>query len=135
MSRFDHKLVVEREVSFYVWKVFIPLCLIVFVSWAVFWIDPAQLATQCGIGTAMMLTIIAFLLSLQNILPRINYLTRMDHFVYISLGFVFLAFVEGLLTSSFAARGRGALARRLDNWARFIVPLAFFSVIAWFWYP
>ena len=36
LSRFDITIQVQRETAYYVWKVFIPLCLIVMISWAVF---------------------------------------------------------------------------------------------------
>ena len=38
---------VKRHYGFYVWKVFIPLLLMVFLSWSVFWVDPFDLPTRC----------------------------------------------------------------------------------------
>ena len=133
-ARFDYEIEVIRQHRYYVWKVFVPLCVIVFASWAVFWIDPTQLAVQTGIGTAMLLTVVAFLLSLQNVIPKINFLTRLDIFVYSSLMFVFLAFGESLTTCTLAAQGREPLARRFDRWSRLIFPLAFAALLAWFWW-
>jgi hypothetical protein len=114
LARFDYEILVKRQTRYYVWKVFLPLCMIVMVSWAVFWIDPSQMGIQTGIGTGMMLSLIAFLFSLQNILPKINYLTRMDVFVYTSLSFVVLAFLETLVSCGLAARGRLFIAQRMD---------------------
>ncbi len=132
-ARFDYEILVKRRRNFYVWKVFVPLCVIVFASWAVFWVDPTRIEVQAGIGTAMMLTVIAFLFSLQQILPQINYLTRMDIFVYSSLLFVFLAFVEGLITYAFASHARKSLALRIDQISRVAFPASFLAVILWFW--
>jgi len=132
-TRFDIEFEVKRHVKYYIWKVFIPLCIIVFAAMAVFWVDPTQLPVQTGIGTAMLLTVIAFLFSLQTILPKINYLTRMDVFVYSSLVFVFATFIEGVTTCNLAAHGKVHLARKIDKFARVIFPLAFLSVIVWFW--
>ena len=134
LSRFDFRLLVKRQANFYLWKVVLPLCMIVMVSWAVFWIDPIQLGVQVGIGTAMMLTIIAFLFSLQKVLPPISYLTRLDYFVFGALVFVFLAFVEALLTCTLAAHGWEVQARRIDRWARFVFPLALAAGVIWFWH-
>lgn len=94
-TTFEFNIEVRRQITFYVWKVFVPLSLIVFTSWLVFWIDPSQLGVQSGIGTAMLLTVVAFLFSLQNILPQIPYLTRLDVFVYSALVLVFLALRHG----------------------------------------
>ncbi len=133
LSRFDITIQVQRETAYYVWKVFIPLCLIVMISWAVFWIDPGQMGIQTGIGTGMMLSIIAFLFSLQRILPKVPYLTRIDFFVYSSLIFIVLAFLETLISCGMHARGHESPARRLDIISRFVFPTAFLSVILWFW--
>lgn len=133
LVRFDYELEVKRDPSFYIWKVFLPICLIVFVSWGVFWVDPKQLPTQSGISTAMMLTIIAFLFSLQNVIPKIMYLTRLDIFVYSSLFFVFLAFVEALTTCTLAAYGNEVKAKRIDKVARIVFPTAYLGVLIWFW--
>lgn len=131
--RFDYVIQVKRQTAFYIWKVFLPLCMIVAVSWSVFWVDPKQLGIQTGIGTGMMLNLIAFLFSLQDILPKISYLTRMDVFVYTSLTFVFAAFVEALITGGLAARGKEATAYRLDLICRFVFPLGFLGITLWFW--
>ncbi len=132
-GRFDYEIQVRRQIMYYVWKVFVPLCMIVIVSWAVFWIHPSQLGIQTGIGTGMMLSLIAFLFSLQHILPKTDYLTRMDLFVYTSLAFVFLAFLEAITSGRIAAQGKEPLALRIDLVSRFMFPLAFLGVILWFW--
>ena len=50
----------HRLLGFYIWKVMIPLVLIVFMSWTVFWIDPVHVAAQIGVATTSMLTFIAY---------------------------------------------------------------------------
>jgi hypothetical protein len=134
ITRFDYVIEVERSAIYYVWKVFVPICLIVFASWGVFWVEPTQLPVQSGISTAMLLTVIAFLFSLQYILPKINYLTRLDIFVYSSLVLIFLALVEALSTCTLAAHGNVALANRIDKGARIAFPAVFAAVLIWFWW-
>ena len=41
LSCFNQQLVAQRHVGFYIWKILIPLTLIVFMAGSVFWIDPA----------------------------------------------------------------------------------------------
>jgi hypothetical protein len=134
LARFGFEIVAERQVAYYVWKVFLPLVVIVMTSWFVFWVDPSQLAVQSGIGTATLLTIIAFLFSLQNILPRVDYLTRLDVFVYQALFLVFLALTEGMTTSTLFANGRPDVARHVDRWSRILFPLLFAFAIARLWW-
>jgi hypothetical protein len=133
LSRYDIEIEVKRDVTYYVWKVILPLCVIVFASWTVFWIDPTQLAVQTGISTASLLTAIAFLLSLGNILPPIPYLTRLDVLVYSSIFLIFSVLVEAISTCTLAAHGKADLARRIDRFSRAVFPTVFASVMVWFW--
>ncbi len=64
LARLSLSLVAERYPQFHVWKVLVPLTMIVFMAWAVFSVDPQQLSPQMGVSTASVLTLIAFQFSL-----------------------------------------------------------------------
>ena len=123
--RFDHLIVIERQSSYYVWKFIVPLCFIVLMASGVFWLNPAGVATQIGVGTASVFTLIAFLLGLRVVLPRVPYLTRMDELVFGATVLVFLALLEVIITSRLAQKNRTQLAQRIDRYARWVYPLAF----------
>ena len=125
-------MVFTRDVRFYHWKVVLPIVLIVMMSWSVFWIDPKQIGPQLGAGTTAVLTIIAFLLNLRGVLPPISYLTKIDYFVYISLGLVFFAYLEALTTCWLTYNGRGVLARNIDKVFRVMMPLTFVGILVAF---
>ncbi len=132
-SSLNYSLQTRRDVNYYRWKVLLPLILIVFLSWTVFWIDPSQLGPQMGAAATAMLTLIAFLFSLRGILPPISYLTHMDYFVYGSLALVFITSIESLLTCNLAQSNKLAQAKRMDQWARWIFPSLFLTLIIMFW--
>ncbi len=119
----------QREVQFYVWKVFVPLMLIIFMSWAVFWIDPQQIA-RIGLSATAILTLIAYQFAFVDLLPRISYLTRADRFTLGSLVLVFLALVEVVATSALARQGRSETGNRIDRVSRVAFPLALAAIIA-----
>jgi hypothetical protein len=120
--RLDFKLIIVRDTSYYVWNVFIPLLLIVFMAWTVFWINPEHFGPQVGVSTAATFTLIAFLLSLRQMVPKVGYLTRADKLVLWCAVLVFLALGEAVYTSRLAKRGREDLALRIDWWARMVYP-------------
>lgn len=128
-SRISFFVGVKRNTGYYVWKIFFPLSMIVFMSWAVFFIKPNVLPAQIGVSTSAVLTLIAFLFSLGQILPRLSYLTRADQFVIGSVLLVFGAFAEALVTTSLANRGREALALRIDRVSRFVFPAVFLVLV------
>ena len=124
-----YQVEVQRNRAYYAQKVFLPLILIVCMSWAVFWIDPKLVPPQIGISTSAVLTLIAFLFSLAYTLPRLSYLTRADRFVMGATVLVFFAFGEALLSTGLAGRGRELTALRIDRMSRLFFPSAFVVII------
>ena len=89
-TRFTIK--VERRYAFYLWKVFLPLLLMVVLSRAVFWIEARDLSNQAQIAITTILTVIAFAISAT--MPRVPYLTYIDAFFLACYVFVFVSIVE-----------------------------------------
>jgi len=108
--------------------------MIIFMSWTVFWLDPRLLATQVGLSASVIVILTIFQLNLGNYLPKISYLTRMDRFVLGALILVFLALVETVTSGALAEAGKPGLAKKIDQWARIVFPIAFIFVLAFaFW--
>jgi hypothetical protein len=123
------KIPVKRRTGFYAMKTFLPLTLIIFMSWGVFWIKPGLLPPQIGISTSAILTLIAFQFSLGYMLPKLSYLTRVDRFLIGSTLLVFLAFGEALRTSYLANRDQEDRALRIDRVSRVLFPVLFVMVM------
>ncbi len=119
----------RREAQFYVLKAIGPLTLIVFMSWAVFWIDPQQIA-RVGLSATAILTLIAYQFAFADLLPRISYLTRADRFTVGSLLLVFFALLEVVMTSALAKQGRSETGDRIDRVSRVTFPVALAGIIA-----
>ena len=67
-STFKIIISANRKPYFYIWKVLMPLVLIVMMSWSVFWIDPAQIGPQIAMSSTSMLTLIAFQFAMSNMI-------------------------------------------------------------------
>lgn len=128
--RLDHVISVQRNSAFYIWKFTIPLCFIVLMAASVFWLNPETFANQIGISTASVFALVAYLVSLGNTLPQIEYLTNMDKMVFGSTALVFLAFGEVVVTSRLVGNNKSGLARRIDWHARWIFILLFSTLLA-----
>ena len=131
LSQFHFEIPAQREPEYYLWKVLMPLILIVAMSWSVFWINPAQFGPQIGMSATSMLTLIAFQFAMSGMLPRLSYFTALDAFVTASTGLVFLALLESLMTSYLVSLDRKELALRMDKVCRWAFPLAFVGVTIW----
>ncbi len=129
INQAHYALTLQRLFGYYIWKVLLPLGLIVAMSWAVFWIDPQHLAPQVTLLSAAVFALIAFQLSLGYMLPKISYLTRMDLYVLGSTILVFSALAEGVLTARLASTGRGETGRSLDRASRWAFPAVFLMIV------
>lgn len=128
----DYTIEARRHVGYYMWKVVVPMILIVLMAWVVFWIDPAEMRPRIGVSTASVLTLIAFQLSLGYLLPRISYLTRMDLFLMGATALVFLGLAETVITGALAAKGRTELTRRIYVQTRWVFVSILAALILWF---
>ena len=128
-SRYDFDISAERIKAYYLWKIILPLCLIVAMSWCVFWINPAQYGPQIGLSATSMLTLIAFIFATTNMVPRLGYLTLLDRFIVFSTILVFLALVESLTTVYLVSKEKKELALRIDNMSRFVFPITLGVII------
>jgi len=117
---------VTRRSSFYLWKVFIPLLLMVFLSWAVFWIEASDLSNQIQVAVTTILTVIAFAFAISATMPRLPYLTYIDAFFLECYIYVFLAVVE-LMTVHVTHRSelRRDLGLQIRRYSRWLIPAAF----------
>lgn len=121
----------DRLTNFYIWTLIIPLCVIICMSWSVFWLDPQPelFGPQAGIASTAMLTVVAFRFVLVNFIPNVSYMTRMDKFLLGALILVFLALIEVIATSDLAKRGKLEKARKIDFISRFAFPTVFALMI------
>jgi len=125
-ARFE--IAVERSYGFYLWKVFLPLLLMVIVSWSVFWFDPAEVSSQVQIAVTTILTIIAFALAISLTLPRVPYLTFTDAFFLTCYIFAFVTMVELTAVHIAYRNDRRGLATRIRRIARWAVPATFVAI-------
>jgi hypothetical protein len=121
---------IERLPNYYTWKVILPLCLIIMMSWIPRWLDPEDGGTSIGISTTAFLTLVAYLFAIIVLLPKVAYLTRMDRFILISTIMVFAALVQTVVMTYLARHGRGALAFQINWVSRFVYPILLMSVLA-----
>ncbi len=131
LASFFYELTAKRNSTFFVWKIIIPLIMIVIMSWAVFWIPPSQLGPQIGLSVTSMLTLIAYRFAIGNVVPDVSYLTRFDKFVFGSTLLVFLALVEAVATGSLSFSKNEELANSIDRYSRFIFPGIFIVLLVY----
>ena len=119
-------IAVQRRSSFYLWKVFLPLLLMVFLSWAVFWIEAGDLSNQIQVAVTTILTVIAFAFAISATMPRLPYLTYIDAFFLECYIYVFLAVVELMVVHvTHRSEARRDLGLTIRKYSRWVIPASF----------
>ena len=127
LSHVIFEIHVIRNSEYYIYRIFLPLALMVAVSWGVLWVPPNDLNSQLLISVTTVLTLVVFSVALSNILHPVAYLTFYDIFFLVSFFFVLLTIGEPLLVHTLHnAHGKGpALAARRVS--RIALPFLFLA--------
>ena len=119
----------RRNAQYYLLTMFLPMSLIVFMSWTAFWIQPNVVPPRIAISTASIFSLIAFGFSVRLSLPRVSYLTRADLFVIGCTLLVFLALGAAVIGSRWASADKLEQAVRLNATTRWVYAALFLVVI------
>jgi hypothetical protein len=116
-------MIAERKSGFHVWKIFLPLILIIGISWSSFWIGKEAVASRLSMSSIGFLTIVSFGFYLTSSLPKISYLTFMDTFIIGAYSLMGLTVLEVLATYFLMRQGKEMVADRMNYHSRWAFPL------------
>ena len=77
-------LIIERKHGYYIFKVIIPIILILLICWGSVWIDPKEIESRLTITIVCLLSLIAYNFVIDAELPKLAYLTVMDWIILVS---------------------------------------------------
>ena len=78
---------VERNYNHYVYKIMVPVFLILCVAWFVLWIPTRYFEARLATSMVALLSLIAYNFVFANDIPRLEYLTALDKFILLSYVF------------------------------------------------
>ena len=122
----------KRYFLYYLWKIILPLALIVTMSLAVLWINRRNAGAQIGLATSAMLALITYSFILARLLPKLPYMTRMDYFTLGSTLLVFLTLIEVIVTAALSRSDQSSLVKNIDKIVRIVFPISFLLLFGWF---
>lgn len=113
-----------RDPRYFIWRLLLPLIVIVILSWNVFWMyEDASLAL--GNCFVFLLTVVAFHQIANSMLPLIPSFTFMDAIVFISYGFIIIPTFQVMITTKLENQGNKELAEKVRRYCRWAVPIIF----------
>lgn len=127
-SRITLTIDVKRKSGFYIWKVLLPLLVIVALSWSIFWMVDEKFGIRVRTSATGILTVVAYQFVAGQNLPRVGYLTLIDKVMVISFLLLAVTVIESYIVSRFPEDERDK-ALRVDRTARWLFPLSYAALI------
>jgi len=131
-SRFTLSFVGHRHIDYYVLRIFIPLTVILLVSWATFYLR--DFGKRIDVGGANLLVLVAFNFTISDNLPQLGYLTFLDAILVVTFVLTGLVIIVNVAFRRMEYTGRDELARRIDNYTIWAYPLGLAMLVLTCWY-
>lgn len=122
-SRITFVFSAHRHIWYYVLRIFVPLLLIVLVSWVAFFLK--DFSKRVDISAGNLLVYVAFNFTISNDLPRLGYMTFMDSILAAAFVITCLAVVLNVFLRRLEVAGREHIARRIDAYTLWVYPSVF----------
>lgn len=131
-SRYSFHFSAKRHLQYYAVRFFVPIALIVLVSWVTFFLK--DFTKRIEAASANLLLFIAYSFSIANDLPRLGYLTFMDAVLLGTFAINVFVVVYNVVMRRMEINGQRARADRLDRYMIWIYPTSYLvsaGVVTW----
>jgi hypothetical protein len=114
----------KRDPRYFIWRIFLPLIVIVVLSWNVFWMyeDATSALGNCFV---FLLTVVAFHQIANGMLPMIPAFVFMDAIVFLCYGFIIIPTFQVMVTTKLERSGQSQQAEAIRRLCRWSVPTLF----------
>ena len=118
----------ERNSSYYLFKILVPIFLILLISGSVFWIVPFEVESRLTVTIVCLLALIAYNFVVDNDLPKLAYLTIMDTIILISYVFSCYPTFETIAVFHYHKKNP-KLSSIIDEKSKIYFPLTYIFII------
>ncbi len=124
---------IERNSAHYVYKIIIPVFLILSVAWFVLWIPTHHLESRLTTSIVALLALIAYNFVFSDDIPKLNYLTALDKYILLSYIFCCIPTFMSIGFSRFIVRNQRMVTiinKRLRTWLGLVYLLASIQIFS-----
>ena len=130
-SRYVMGVVFQRDYKPYVYKILLPIFVILAMSYVVFFLPAKEFATSAGIAITAILSCIAFNVAVAQTMPNVGYLVTSDKFFIGTYLLLLLTLVESIVSYAINNAGKAELAVKIDRVGTVVFPLLCVVMFAW----
>jgi len=128
VSEMNIKIEIQRSYEFYIFKIIIPILLILMICWSVLWIAPRELESRLTITIVCLLSLIAYNFVIDEDLPKLSYLTVMDYLILLS--YFYAAVPNFISIASFKlCKTNPELCERIESTGKKFGPLSYVLLV------
>ena len=102
----DIEIIIQRNFAHYLWKIMLPVFLILCVAWYVLWIPTEKYEVRLNTSIIALLALIAYNFVFQDDIPKLQYLTDMDRFILLSYIFCCIPVFLSIAFSKFISKNQ-----------------------------
>ncbi|XGB41758.1 MAG: hypothetical protein LVS60_16195 [Nodosilinea sp. LVE1205-7] len=117
-SALRYQLTTERPVSYFAWKLLLPLVIVLISGWGAFLLSPKYTDSRLALPVTALLTTVFLQQSYADSIPDVGYLVLLDKIYALAYVLIILSILEAIITADWArADSENALDRiiRLDR--------------------
>ncbi|KAF2343058.1 ligand-gated ion channel [Flavobacterium tistrianum] len=124
-SRCNFEIYAQRKIEYYIWKVMLPIGILVVASWLVFWVK--DFANQLNISFTLMLTMVTFNFYTSSLLPALPYNTFIELIIISGYISIFLTLITIIFTYAYSKNNQTTI--RINTFFKLFFPLLYILYI------
>ena len=124
-SRCNFEIFAQRKIEYYIWKVMLPIGILVVASWLVFWVK--DFANQLNISFTLMLTMVTFNFYTSSLLPTLPYNTFIELIIISGYISIFLTLITVIFTYAYSKNHKATI--RINTFFKLFFPLLYILYI------
>lgn len=128
-SAFVFGIGMERDPGYLIRLVIFPLTILVILSWSVFWMSRSSLGDRMDLSFIGILSIVAYQITISELMPRIAYSTILSAYFIISFLMMAASVVVNLVIGRIDESGNFKLGDLVDRRCRIAFPVMYVLVI------
>ncbi|MEN8168449.1 MAG: electron transporter RnfC [Pseudomonadota bacterium] len=125
--RFTLAFTAKRHAVYYLTKIFIPVALIIIVSWFTFFLK--DYSKRIDLAGANLLLFIAFNFTIAHELPKLGYITFLDAFLVSTFIITSVVVLINVQLKRLQNLGRDRVAEAIDRYMLWVYPLIYFIIM------
>ncbi len=126
-SRFSFRVVAQRHQLYYVFRIFLPITIILVVAWIMFFVR--DYGRRIDLSNGVLLLFVAFNFTISNDLPRLGYLTFLDTIIISAFIVTSLVVVINVYLQRIQTAGKDKLAHRFDRCVLWGYPVTWVVIV------